>query len=458
MVQFIGGVHTVRLRETRSRNKLVVFLAFAGARRNAAVAISCSACEQNRFLCCGMALKYKFLHYLQQMDTSNDIIRINVSPEREIILLGTAHISQESVNLVRKTITDEQPSSVCVELDEDRLKALEDGDRWKNLDIKEVLKKRRMPSLIVNLLLSSYQKRMGETTKVEPGSELKAAVEEARACNANLILADRSVKLTLRRAWASTPFFRKFKLLATLFTSLFETEKVSEEDIAKMKEQDTLSAMMNDFGKEFPEIKQILITERDQFLAGRISKAEGSKVMAVVGAGHLQGIKNIIENGLQTPAEEELCKIPPSGKLGKIIGWSIPAAIILALIYIGFTQGSEVATDNILFWLMITGIPAAIGATCALAHPLAIISAMCLAPLTTLHPLIGVGMFTAFIQAYLRPPRVFEMETAAEDIWKPTRWWKNRFTKVILAFIFPGLPTTIGSFIGIWKIFSTLQP
>jgi pheromone shutdown-related protein TraB len=392
------------------------------------------------------------------MDTSNDIIRINVSPKREIILLGTAHISQESVNLVRKTIAEEKPCAVCVELDEDRLKALEAGDRWKNLDVREVLKKRQMASLIVNLLLASHQKRMGESTGVEPGSELKAAVEEAKNCNANLVLADRNVKLTLRRAWRSTPFLRKFKLLTALLGSFFETEKVSEEDIAKLKQQDTLSAMMDEFGKEFPEIKQILITERDQFLAGRILKAEGEKVLAVVGAGHLPGIKDIIDGNKQTPAEEDLCKIPPSGKLGSIIGWGIPAAIILALAYIGFTQGSSVATDNILFWAMITGIPAAVGATCALAHPFAIIAALFLAPLTTLHPLIGVGMFVAFIQAYMCPPRVFEMETAAEDIWKPSRWWKNRFTRVILAFVMPGLPTTIGSLIGMGKIFSNLSP
>jgi len=388
---------------------------------------------------------------------SKDIIRIQVSPEREIILLGTAHISQESVNLVRKTIAEEKPDCVCVELDENRLKALEEGDRWKNLNVKDVLKKRQMASLIVNLLLASYQKKMGESTGVEPGSELKATVEEAKACNANLILADRDVKITLRRSWASTPFFRKFKLLATLLGSIFETEKVNEEELSKMREQDTLSVMMDDFGKEFPEIKQILISERDWFLAGRIIKAEGKKILAVVGAGHLQGIKNIIESEQKTPPEEELCEIPPPGKLGTIICWGIPAAIILSLVYIGIRFGPSAFADNAAFWALATGLPAAFGAACALAHPLAIITALFLAPITTLHPLIGVGMFTAFVQAYFRPPRVFEMETIADDIWKPSRWWKNRFTRVFLAFILPGLPTTIGSFIGIGKIVKTIS-
>jgi len=391
------------------------------------------------------------------MTTSNDIIRINISPEREIVLLGTAHISQESVDLVRSAIAAEKPDSVCVELDENRLKALEDGDRWKNLDIKSVLKKRQMASLIVNLVLASYQKRMGESTGVEPGSELKAAVEETRVCNAKLVLADRDVKITLRRSWASTPFFRKFKLLAALLGSIFETEKVSEEELSKMREQDTLSVMMDDFGKVFPEIKQILISERDQFLAGRILKAEGKKVLAVVGAGHLQGIKNIIESKQEIPSEEELCKIPPSSHWGTIIGWGIPAAIILSLVYIGIKLGPSAFADNALFWVLATSLPAAFGATCALAHPLAILTALFLAPITTLHPLIGVGMFTAFVQAYLCPPRVYEMESVADDIWKPSRWWKNRFTKVFLAFIFPGLPTTIGSLIGIGKIVKTIS-
>ena len=391
------------------------------------------------------------------MNASNDIIRINISPEREIILLGTAHISQESVNLVRSAINSEKPDCVCVELDENRLKALEEGDRWKNLDIKNVLKKRQMASLIVNLLLASYQKKMGESTGVEPGSELKAAVEEAKACNANLILADRDIKITLRRAWAGTPFFRKLKLLATMFGAIFETEKVSEEELSKMREQDTLSLMMEDFGKEFPEIKQILISERDQFLAGRILKAEGRRVLAVVGAGHLHGIKNIIESEKETPSEEELSKIPPSGKWLKIIGWLIPAAIISFLIYIGVEQGSAKVADYLTLWILCTGVLAALGTACALAHPFAIIAALFLAPLTGLTPLVGVGMFTAFIQAYFCPPRVGEMETVAEDIWKFSRWWKNRFTRVILAFIMPGLFAAPGKFIFFAKIGKTIS-
>jgi pheromone shutdown-related protein TraB len=391
------------------------------------------------------------------MSASNDIIRINVSQEREIILVGTAHISQESVDLVRSTIASEKPDSVCVELDENRLKALEEGDRWKNLDIRNVLKKRQMASLIVNLLLSSYQKKMGESTGVEPGSELKASAEEARACNANLVLADRDVKITLRRAWASTPFFRKIKLLATLLGAIFETEKISEEELGKMREQDTLSLMIEDFGKEFPEIKQILITERDQFLAGRISKAEGKRVLAVVGAGHLQGIKNIIESGIETPPEEELQKIPPPSKWPRIIGWLIPAAIISSLIYIGVEQGAAKVADYLTLWILCTGVLASIGTICALAHPFAIIAALFLAPLTGLTPLIGVGIFTAFIQAYFCPPRVSEMETVAEDIWKLSRWWKNRFTRVILAFIMPGLFAAPGKFIFFAKIGKTIS-
>ncbi|MDR2579944.1 MAG: TraB/GumN family protein, partial [Fibromonadaceae bacterium] len=315
-------------------------------------------------------------------DTSKDIIRINISPEREIILLGTAHISQESVDLVRKTITEEKPDCVCVELDEGRLKALDDGERWKNLNLKDIIRKRQMASLIVNLLLASYQKKMGESTGVEPGAELKAAVEEARACNAALVLADRDVKLTLRRAWASTPFFRKFKLLATLLSSIFETEKVSEEELSRMREQDTLSLMMDDFGREFPEIKQILVSERDQFLAGRILKAEGNKILAVVGAGHLQGIKSIIESEQETPPEEDLCKVPPPGKWLSIVGWGIPAIIISSLVYIGISQGADKVADSITLWLLCTGVLAAIGTACALAHPFAVLAALFLAPLT----------------------------------------------------------------------------
>lgn len=386
---------------------------------------------------------------------SSDIRRLLLAG-REIVLVGTAHISQESTDLVRRVIAEENPDTVCVELDEGRLQSLSEPNRWKSLNLKDVIRKKQLATLVVNLVLSSYQKRMGMQTGVQPGAELQTAVVEARERGMNVVLADRDVKITLKRAWACTPWYRKAKLLGGLIESVFDRSEVSEEQLREIRQQDTLSALMNEFGKTFPELKHVLISERDQFLAERIRSASGNKIVAVVGAGHLQGIQAILEAQTPVPPESELTHIPPPHAVWAWIGWGVPAIIVLSLLLTIYFKGLDVAANNALYWVLMTGGPAAFGTALALAHPLTIITAFVMAPLTTLHPLIGVGFFTALVQAYLMPPRVYEMETVAEDFWKPSRWWKNRLTRVFLAFLLPGLPTTIGSILGGWKIFSTL--
>lgn len=394
--------------------------------------------------------------YIGPMENQSSDIRKLFLSGREILLVGTAHISQESTDLVRRVIDEEKPDTVCVELDEGRLQALSEPNRWKSLNLKDVIRRKQLATLVVNLVLSSYQKRMGMQTGVQPGAELQAAVVEARERGMEVVLADRDVKVTLKRAWACTPWYRKFKLLGGLLESVFDRSEVSEEQLREIREQDTLSALMNDFGKTFPELKKVLISERDQFLAERIRSAPGQKVVAVVGAGHLQGIQSILESNEAVPAESELTHIPPPHPVWAWIGWGIPALLVLSLVLTVYLKGFQVAADNALYWVLMTGAPAAFGTALALAHPFTILVAFVMAPLTTLHPLIGVGFFTALTQAYWMPPRVHEMESVAEDFWKPSRWWKNRLTRVFLAFLLPGLPTTVGSIMGGWKIFSTL--
>ena len=201
------------------------------------------------------------------MSENADIYRISTGDNREIVLVGTAHISQVSKELVRETIETEKPDTVCVELDAGRMQSLKDPDRWKNTDLKSVIKNKQLATLIANLVLGSYQKRMGAQTGVKPGAELKEAVDEAEGNEIPVVLADRDIKITLKRAWACTPWYRKLSLLGGLFGSIFDKTQVSEEELAKIKEQDSLSAMMQEFGKTFPEVKKVLIDERDQYLA-----------------------------------------------------------------------------------------------------------------------------------------------------------------------------------------------
>ena len=386
------------------------------------------------------------------MNEKSDIYRIK-KDDREIVLIGTAHISQVSKDLVRATIEAEAPDTVCVELDEGRLKSIKEPDRWKKTDLKQVIKNKQLGTLIANLVLGSYQKRMGAQTGVKPGSELKEAVDCAEGRGAELVLADRDIKITLRRTWACTPWYRKLSLLGGLFASIFDKTEVSEEDLAKIKEQDALSAMMQDFGKSFPEVKQVLIDERDQFLASKIKNASGKKIVAVVGAGHMNGIAKIIEEDRELPSEESISVIPKSAPIWKIIGWAIPVAIIASIIAVGVHAGFEKAGELSLQWAMLTGGGAMLGTVIAGGHPVTILVALVAAPFTGLTPLIGVGFFTALTQVYMRPPRVSEMETLADDIWQVRRWWKNRVTRVILCFLCPGIPAIIGKILAIFKIY-----
>lgn len=387
------------------------------------------------------------------MTENADICRIKIADDKEFVLVGTAHISQESKDLVTQAIQEESPDTVCVELDEGRLKSLEDPDRWKKTDLKKIIREHQLGTLIANLVLGSYQKRMGLSTGVRPGAELYGAVLSARSAGIPIVLADRDIKVTLRRTWSCTPWYRKFSLIASLFASLFDKTEISEEELKRIRERDSLSAMMEEFGKTFPEVKSVLIDERDQYLASRIRHASGKKVLAVVGAGHVQGIRKILEENKPLPEESTLCQIKPSSPVFKILGWTITVAIIASIVGVGIHSGLEKAGEVTLNWFLYTGGGAMLGSIIAGAHPLAVLTALIVAPFTGLTPLIGVGFFVALVQAYLRPPRVAEFETVSEDIWKISRWWKNRVTRVILCFLLPGFPAIIGKIIALIGIY-----
>ena len=387
------------------------------------------------------------------MTENADICRIKIADDKEFVLVGTAHISQESKDLVTQAIQEESPDTVCVELDEGRLKSLEDPDRWKKTDLKKIIREHQLGTLIANLVLGSYQKRMGLSTGVRPGAELYGAVLSARSAGIPIVLADRDIKVTLRRTWSCTPWYRKFSLIASLFASLFDKTEISEEELKRIRERDSLSAMMEEFGKTFPEVKSVLIDERDQYLASRIRHASGKKVLAVVGAGHIQGIRKILEENKPLPEESTLCQIMPSSPVFKILGWTITVAIIASIVGVGIHSGLEKAGEVTLNWFLYTGGGAMLGSIIAGAHPLAVLTALIVAPFTGLTPLIGVGFFVALVQAYLRPPRVAEFETVSEDIWKISRWWKNRVTRVILCFLLPGFPAIIGKIIALIGIY-----
>ena len=376
-------------------------------------------------------------------------------PDKSIILVGTAHISQESADLVRQVIDQEQPDCVGVELDPRRFEVLSQPKRWESLDLKEIIRKKQLSTLMVNLLLASYQKRLGDQLGVMPGTEMLEATRTAEKHGIPVALCDRDVRVTMRRAWRTTPFWRKSMLVSSLLLSVFDTTQVSEEEIRDLKKQDVLSDMMEELGKEVPTLKSVLIDERDRYLAQKIREAKGEKIVAVVGAGHMPGIQRTLKEH-QSVNLEELDVIPPVSGAWKWVGWSIPAIIVGSIIYIGFQKGAMAAGENALFWILANGIPSALGGILAFAHPLTIATAFASAPFTSLTPVIGVGYVTAFVQAYVQPPLVREFQSVAEDIAIPRRWWHSRLLRVFLAFLLPTIGSIIGTYVGGAKIVSNL--
>ncbi len=377
--------------------------------------------------------------------------------EKEIILIGTAHISKESVELVSKTIRRERPDHVCVELDQRRYKAISQKDRFEQLDIKNIIKKKQLTTLMANLILSSYQKKLGEKMGVLPGTELIEAAKVAEEQGIPLVLCDRDVRVTLLRAWRLTPFWRKGKLMASLVMSLFDDTEITEEKLSQLKKSDVVSELMAELGQAMPELKNVLIDERDTYLSEKIKQVEGRKIVAVVGKGHLEGIKKALGEDRHEQMEE-ISNVPPLSPAWKVAGWVIPGVIVGAITLIAWNRGMQVAGDNVMYWILANGVACALGAIAALAHPATIATAFLAAPITSLTPVIGAGYVTAFVQAVMQPPLVKEIQNASKDMGSLKGWWKNNLLKVFLAFLLPGIGSMVGTWLGGYRIISNLFP
>jgi len=385
---------------------------------------------------------------------SSDVHYIKID-KKEFYIIGTAHISQNSADLVREVISTEKPDIVCVELDSQRYKALSEKKKWEELDLKQLIKQKQLSTLLINILLASYQKKLGEKLGVKPGVELLEATNVAKEFNIPIELIDRDVRITLKRAWNSMGFWQKMKLMTVGMASVFEEEEISEEKLDEIKQKDVLNEMMSEMGKQMPVLKKVLIDERDVYLMQKMKEVNALKIVAVVGAGHVKGIIELLKSNKEQNLEE-IEVIPPSSMWVKIIGYGIPAIIIASLFYIGFTKGAEVAGDSAIFWILANGIPSALGTIFALAHPFTIIAAFLAAPITSLTPVIGAGYVAAFVQVYFQPPKVKEFESVTTDVSHWKKWWENKLLKVLLVFILSGIGSALGTYVGAYKIISDL--
>ncbi|MCT8138950.1 TraB/GumN family protein [Anaerobacillus sp. CMMVII] len=375
--------------------------------------------------------------------TEENITRIHLDG-KELILIGTAHVSKKSAEQVKEVIEAERPDTVCVELDEQRYQAITDGNKWKDMDIFKVIKEKKATLLLMNLVISSFQKRVAKQFGIKPGQEMIQGIESANEVGAKLVLADRNIQITFARIWHGIGLWGKAKLLSQIIVSIFNNETISEEELEKIKSQDMLNAMLDDFTLAFPRLKVPLIDERDQFLAQKIKEAPGKKIVAVLGAAHVPGIKEVIHRDHDL---EAISKIPPKSKAPKVIAWMIPF-LILAIIAYTFYANPSAGFQQTISWVLWNGSFSALGAAIAFGHPLAIITAFLVAPLSSLSPLMAAGWFSGFVQAYFRRPSVADFENLSEDVYTVKGFWNNKVTRILLIIVLTNLGSTLGTVIG----------
>lgn len=378
--------------------------------------------------------------------TNNDNIHRLTFEDKEITLIGTAHVSRESADLVVKVIEEEKPDTVCVELCESRYKAIKQKNRWQNTDLIKVIREKKSFLLLSNLLLTSFQKKIGQKLGIKPGEEMIRAMDSADSVGAHIHLADRDIRITLSRTWRLMGLWTKMKLLAQLVTSMGEVDSIKEEDIEKMKDKDVLETLLSEIGKTLPELRRILIDERDKYLTEKIRSAPGKRIVAVVGAGHVPGIKRGWNEEIDLNALDEL---PPKGKLFSFLKWGIPA-LVVGLIVLGFFYaGASAGTHMIKWWVLANAVFAGLGAAIALAHPLTILSAIVASPITSLNPMIAAGWVAGLVETFIGKPKVKDFENLPADILSLKGFWKNKITRILLIVVFTNLGSSLGAFVAI---------
>ncbi len=365
-------------------------------------------------------------------------------------LLGTAHISQASVDAVHAALASGRYDTIAVELDEQRHRALTDPDALSKLDLFQILREGKTGLVAANLALAAYQRRLAEQLGVEPGAELKAAAEGAHSRGLDLALIDRDVGITLKRAFRGLGFWGRAKLMAGLGASLFADETVEASEIEKLKQGDFLESSFGEFAAGSPPLYLAVIAERDRYMAARLRQVGaggGREVLAVVGAGHLKGLAEHLRTDTDAAqaALDELDALPVTSS----VPWFtlVLTAFLLGGFAWGYWQGgAALGGELVLQWALITGVGGALGCLAAGGHPLSILAAFVSSPLTPLHPALASGTVSALVEAWVRKPTYADFLRLRDDTSKLRGWWKNRVARVLVNFFL----TSLGTAVGVW--------
>jgi pheromone shutdown-related protein TraB len=326
----------------------------------------------------------------------------------EFRLIGTAHVSAKSIDEVKVAIEEFQPGLVAVELDEARYKAM--TKQAKDPTIEDVLEVKNFNQLLVQWLLSYIQRKIGMDIGVEPGAEMKAAIEAAEQRGIPVEMVDRDIRVTLSRFWQSLGLFGKIKMFYALVLSIAEVDEVETADIEKLKDKDVMDLVMDEFRNFSPQGARALIDERDAYIAHnlfRLKEEKEGRILAVVGAGHLQGINRYLEDPSTLPSYESLTQQPKSFPWGMAFGFVVTVLFVLLLACIAFSGvGLNVLLYAFLFWVIIHGVLAAIPTLAVGGHPYTVLTCFAVAWMTSLNPLLHVGWIAALVEAKVRKPPV----------------------------------------------------
>jgi len=394
-------------------------------------------------------------------DTAVQPTRIVIRDDIEYTLIGTAHVSRASADAVHELSTSGQFDAIAVELCPARYAALTAERKWTDLDLYKIIREGKAGLVMANLALSAYQRRIAEQFGIEPGAEMRAAAEAAKKHDLPLQLVDRDLATTLKRSYASVPWYKRLYLMAGLAMGMVSSEEIDEESIEKLKEGDILESTFTEFAEQSPELYEALIAERDAYMAARLREEnlgkENTKVLVVIGAGHMEGLARHLEGSDKDPLEERtrLEVMPKRARWPRLIPWIIMALVITGFV-IGFSRSPELGWQLVFIWVVINGGLAALGALLARGHPLTVLSALVAAPLTSLNPTIAAGMVTGLVESWLRKPRVSDLENLRFDITTMKGWFRNPATRILLVFFLSNLGSAIGTWVAGLRIFSEL--
>jgi len=378
----------------------------------------------------------------------------------DITLLGTAHVSRKSAEEVQELINSDTYDVVAVELCPSRHQALSNPEQLAKMDLMQVLRQGKASMVIANLAMGAYQQRLAEQFGIEPGAEMRAAMQASDEKELPLVLIDREIGTTLKRTAHNLPWWKRWTLLSGLLLSLVSKDDIEEEEIENLKQGDILENTFAEFAHDRKDLYLPLIAERDTYMAARLLQAAhehpGKKILAILGAGHLKGIQSEINNIEDAESTiEQLDVLPQKSRLPRLLPWII-VLLVLAGFYLGFSRSSTLGWQLVLDWVLINGTLSAIGALLAAAHPGTILTAFVAAPLTSLNPTIGAGMVTGAAELMLRKPEVGDFAKLKHDTTHLRGWWRNRVSRTLLVFLFSTIGSAIGTYLAGFRIIERL--